>query len=92
MKRLEIYKYENSDLNKDLTSTKFKEFDFGDIMTSGNADIAERDNENRDGRNQRIMKGNSLRDMADPESRLGFKYQQVYGDKIPINTKIDTAR
>lgn len=24
MKRLEIYKYENSDLNKDLTSTQFK--------------------------------------------------------------------
>ena len=51
MKRLEIYKYENSDLNKDLTSTRFQQFDFGDLVNSGNNDFAERDNDNSNSRN-----------------------------------------
>lgn len=43
MKRLERYKIENSDLNKDLPNAQFKQFDFGDLVNSANADFAERD-------------------------------------------------
>ena len=39
-----------------------------------------------------MVKGNSFKNPTDHESRLGFKYQQLYGDKLALNTKIDTAR
>lgn len=74
MKRLERYKIENSDLNKDLQSAQFKQFDFTDLDNSANADFADRDFDNSYSRNQKLIKGNSLKDPIDPESRLGFKY------------------
>lgn len=51
MKRLERYKIENSDLNKDLANAQFKQFDFGDLVNSANAEFAERDYDNKDSRN-----------------------------------------